>query len=48
MGISGWLHVPALASLAVVAGLLGGSMLYSLVRTRQLGRREGPGAASEA
>jgi tellurite resistance protein TerC len=47
MGISGWVHVPSLASLAVVVGLLGGAMLYSLARTRRLGQRESAGATSE-
>lgn len=44
MGLSAWVHVPSLASLAVVAGLLGGSMIYSLARTRRL-RPEGPRGA---
>jgi tellurite resistance protein TerC len=47
MGLSAWVHVPSLVSLAVVAALLGGSMIYSLARTRRL-RPEGPrGAPSE-
>jgi TerC family integral membrane protein len=41
MGASAWVHVPAPVSLAVVAGLLGGSMIYSLARTRRLGRDGG-------
>ncbi|HEY6006544.1 MAG TPA: TerC family protein [Anaeromyxobacter sp.] len=47
MGISGWVHIPSLVSLAVVAGLLGGSMAYSLARTRRLGSEGGARAASE-
>jgi tellurite resistance protein TerC len=47
MGLSAWVHVPALASLAVVVGLLGGSMLYSLLRTRKLRAEERAGAPSE-
>lgn len=46
MAISGWIHVPSLASLAVVAGLLGGAMAYSLAKTRKLGR-EAAGTPSE-
>jgi tellurite resistance protein TerC len=38
MAVSGWVHVPSLASLAVVATLLGSSMAYSLARTRRLAR----------
>ncbi len=40
MTISGWVHIHALASLAVVVALLGGSMVYSLRRTRWLAERE--------
>jgi tellurite resistance protein TerC len=36
MMISGWVHIHSLVSLAVVAALLGSSMLYSLHRTRRL------------
>jgi tellurite resistance protein TerC len=35
MGVSAWVHVPSPLSLAVVASLLGGSVVYSLVRTRR-------------
>jgi TerC family integral membrane protein len=38
MSLSAWVHVPPLASLAVVVGLLGGAVLVSLRRTRELGR----------
>jgi len=47
MAISGWVHIPSLASLAVVAGLLGGAMAYSLARTRRLGREDRGAAPSE-
>ncbi len=40
MTISSWVHIHSLVSLAVVAGLLGGAMAYSLVKTRRLGREE--------
>jgi tellurite resistance protein TerC len=36
MSVSSWIHVNSLASLAVVVSLLGGSMLYSLWKTRQV------------
>lgn len=39
MTISGWVHIHALASLAVVVLLLGGSMVYSLRKTRRLAER---------
>jgi tellurite resistance protein TerC len=45
MGVSAWVHVPSLASLAVVVGLLGGSVAYSLVKTRRL---RADGARGEA
>jgi tellurite resistance protein TerC len=32
-----WIHLGAFASLAVVAGLLGGSVVFSLAKTRRLG-----------
>jgi len=48
MGISGWVHIPALVSLAVVAGLLGGAMLYSLARTRRLRADEAAGGGPRA
>jgi tellurite resistance protein TerC len=34
MAIAEWYHVPVVASLLVVAGLIGGSMIYSVWRTR--------------
>jgi tellurite resistance protein TerC len=36
MSVSGWVHIHALASLAVVALLLGSSMVFSVVKTRKL------------
>ena len=36
MCVSGWVHIHALVSLAVVAGLLGSSMVFSMVKTRRL------------
>jgi tellurite resistance protein TerC len=48
MSISSWVHIHSLVSLAVVASLLGGAMIYSLVRTRRLGREpQVPSAPSE-
>jgi TerC family integral membrane protein len=38
MALSAWVHVSPLASLAVVLGLLGGAVLVSLRKTRDLGR----------
>jgi tellurite resistance protein TerC len=35
MLISKWVHIHSLLSLAVVATLLGGAMIYSLVRTKR-------------
>jgi tellurite resistance protein TerC len=46
MTISSWVHIHSLVSLAVVAGLLGGSMVYSLVKTRRLGEERPPSAPS--
>lgn len=40
MSISGWVHIHALVSLAVVVTLLGGAMIYSLRKTRRLAERE--------
>jgi tellurite resistance protein TerC len=37
-----WVHIHSGVSLAVVAALLGGSMAFSLVKTRQLGASERP------
>ncbi len=39
MTISRWVHISSLVSLAVVVGLLGAAMGYSLYRTRRLGDR---------
>ncbi len=47
MAISGWVHIPSLVSLAVVGGLLGGATVYSLARTRRLGKESPSGAPSE-
>jgi tellurite resistance protein TerC len=40
--ISPWLHLPAWASLAVIVGVLGGSVLFSLVHVRRNGRVVAP------
>ena len=47
MAISGWVHIPSLLSLAVVGSLLGASVIYSLAKTRRLGREAARGAPSE-
>jgi tellurite resistance protein TerC len=36
MTISGWLHISAFVSLAVVAAMLGGSIVFSIVKTRNV------------
>jgi tellurite resistance protein TerC len=43
MLISGWVHIHSAVSLAVVASLLGGSMVYSLVKTRRVAGEQPPG-----
>ena len=46
MSISGWVHIHSVLSLAVVASLLGTSMIYSLVKTRRVAAGDrGQGAA---
>jgi tellurite resistance protein TerC len=39
MTISHWVHISSVVSLAVVVGLLGSSMIYSLYKTRRLAER---------
>jgi len=48
MTISGWVHIPSVASLVVVASLLGGSIAYSLAKTRRAAAAEArkPSASS--
>ena len=41
MLIAPWVHIGSLTSLAVVAALLGGSVVYSIVKTRGLARAGG-------
>jgi tellurite resistance protein TerC len=41
MCVSGWVHIHALVSLAVVAGLLGSSMVFSVMKTRRLAAADG-------
>ncbi len=43
-----WIEIPPPASLAVVAALLGGSMAFSLLKTRRLGRASLGEAAAQA
>ena len=42
MTLAHWVHIGSLTSLAVVASLLGGSMVYSMLKTRGLKARAGP------
>jgi tellurite resistance protein TerC len=42
MMISGWVHIHSALSLAVVASLLSGSMVYSLLKTRKLAAASDP------
>jgi tellurite resistance protein TerC len=44
MLISGWVHIHSAVSLAVVATLLGGSMIYSLMKTKRMAAGEPPTA----
>jgi tellurite resistance protein TerC len=48
MMISKWVHIHSVLSLAVVATLLGGSMIYSLVKTRRLAEAEAAARRSSA
>jgi tellurite resistance protein TerC len=48
MVASRWVHVGSFTSLAVVASLLGGSVIFSLAKTRGLGRAELPPGAEAA
>jgi tellurite resistance protein TerC len=43
MTISGWLHISSFVSLAVVAALLGSSIVFSLVKTRKIEEPSGAG-----
>jgi tellurite resistance protein TerC len=40
MSISAWVHIHALLSLGVVVSLLGGAVVFSLLKTRRLGQEE--------
>jgi TerC family integral membrane protein len=46
MTISGWVHISSYASLAVVAALLAGSIVVSMVKTRKLADEGGPGPST--
>jgi len=47
MVLSRWVHIGSFTSLAVVAALLGGSVLFSFAKTRKIGE-PGPGPSSGA
>jgi tellurite resistance protein TerC len=46
MSISKWVHIGSYASLGVVAALLGGSILFSVLKTRKLADEGGPGPST--
>jgi tellurite resistance protein TerC len=46
MMISRWIHISSYASLAVVAALLGGSIVFSMMKTRKLADESGPGPST--
>jgi TerC family integral membrane protein len=46
MCVSRWVHIHSLLSLAVVVALLGGAVVFSLVKTRRLGQEERRSSAS--
>jgi tellurite resistance protein TerC len=48
MTLSHWVHIGSFTSLAVVAGLLGGSIVFSILKTRRLAEPERPGSTPGA